>query len=83
MKVTLSAAAKKQFLRINEPAFSRIAAGIDKLKKEPPEGDIKKLQGRNDYRLRVGVYRILFRKETDGIYVTNISTRGGAYKGQR
>ena len=80
MRVKLSAAARKQFLRLNEPKKSNIAARIGGLSKDPPEGDIKKLQGRGGYRLRAGGYRILFNIKDGKIIVTNISPRGGAYK---
>ena len=79
MKVKLTATARKQFLRLNEPEKSRIAARIGGLSKDPPEGDIKKLQGREGYRLRVGGWRILFNIKDGKIIVTNIAPRGGAY----
>ena len=81
MKVKLTAAARKQFLRLNEPKKSRVAARIGGLLKDPPEGDIKKLQGLDGYRLRAGDWRIMFDKLPDGtIYIYKITPRGGAYK---
>jgi mRNA interferase RelE/StbE len=82
MEVVLKKAAEKQLKRLNEPTFSLLTAALDKLEKEPPEGDIKKLQGRDGYRVRVGSYRILFETLPDGtINVFRIAPRGGAYKG--
>ena len=46
-------------------------------------GDIKRLQGRTeDYRLRVGDYRIIFTKDDEKllIYVIEIAPRGDVYK---
>jgi mRNA interferase RelE/StbE len=80
MRIELSNTARKQFRRLNEPYKSRIAKALDDLEKEPPEGDIKKLQGRDGYRAVVGGYRILFDIETDRIDVFQISPRGQAYK---
>jgi len=80
MHVELNNTAKKQFSRLNEPYRSRIAAAIDKLEKEPPEGDIKKLQGRDGYRVTVGDYRILFDIDNDRIDVFKIAPRGDVYK---
>jgi mRNA interferase RelE/StbE len=80
MELDLKKAAKKQISRLNEPELSLIAAALDKLEKEPPEGDIKKLQGRDGYRLRAGGYRILFNIKDGKIIVTKIAPRGGAYK---
>ena len=80
MRVELNNTAKKQYKRLNEPYKSRIAAAFDKLELEPPEGDIKKLQGRDGYRLVVGDYRILFDIENDRIDVFKIAPRGQVYK---
>jgi len=80
MRVELNSTAKKQFNRLNEPYRSRIAAALDKLEKEPPEGDIKKLQGRDGYRVTIGGYRILFDIENDRIDVFKIAPRGNVYK---
>jgi len=81
MRVELNKAAKKQFNRLNEPHRSRIAEALDKLELEPPEGDIKKLRGRDGYRLVAGGYRILFDIEKDRIDVFKIAPRGDLYKG--
>ena len=80
MRVELSNTAKKQFNRLNEPYRSRIVAALDKLENEPPEGDIKKLQGRDGYRVVVGAYRILFDIENDRIDIFKIAPRGQAYR---
>jgi mRNA interferase RelE/StbE len=80
MRVELNNTAKKENNRLNEPYRSRIAYALDKLEKEPPEGDIKKLQGRDGYRVVVGAYRILFDIEDDRIDVFKIAPRGDIYK---
>lgn len=59
---------------------------IEKLKKYPPKGDIKNMQGYSDgtKRLRFGKYRILFRYDEDGnlliLQIINIGPRGDIYK---
>ncbi|MDR3602883.1 MAG: type II toxin-antitoxin system RelE/ParE family toxin [Desulfosporosinus sp.] len=48
-----------------------------------PFGDVKKLQGNiDDYRLRVGNYRIVFSKDDENILicVIKIAPRGEVYK---
>ena len=80
MKVVLEKKAAKCLERQNEPLKSKICNAIDGLSFEPPHGDIKKLQGRDDYRLRIGKIRILYRIENDAIIITNIAPRGQAYK---
>lgn len=37
-----------------------VSEHIDRLAEEPRPLDSRKLRGRNDYRMRVGVYRILY-----------------------
>lgn len=51
--------------------------------KEPPEGDIKSLTGRDGYRLRVGDYRVLFDIIEKDVVVHEIGLRGQIYKGRR
>lgn len=47
----------------------------------PEIGDVKKLQGRDGYRLRVGDYRILFDYHTfEVLYIEKIDNRGQVYK---
>ncbi len=54
--------------------------------KIPPEGDVKPLQGYRDgrYRLRVGVYRVIYRYDSQGtmivLYIIDIGARGDVYK---
>jgi mRNA interferase RelE/StbE len=80
MRVVLEKSATKYFERLSTTTKRRINDALSSLTFEPPQGDIKKLHGRNDYRLRVGDYRILYRVETDMVIITNIAPRGQAYK---
>ena len=56
----------------------RLITAISKL---PLEGDIKKLQGTDGYRLRVGNFRILFNIDGIIIDIIDIGNRGQIYKG--
>jgi mRNA interferase RelE/StbE len=80
MNVVLDKLAAKSIECINEPMLGRLLSALVGLAKKPPQGDIKKLSGRDDFRLRVGKYRVLFRIEDNVIIVTNIAPRGQAYK---
>ena len=80
MKVVIVKKATKYFEKLSKSTKRRINEALIGLSNEPPEGDIKKLQGRNDYRLRVGDFRILYRIEPDVVIITNIAPRGQAYK---
>ncbi|MCL2042682.1 MAG: type II toxin-antitoxin system RelE/ParE family toxin [Treponema sp.] len=80
MRVELTKKAARQLDQTNEPLKSRIIKALRKLEKEPPEGDIKKFQGLDGYRARIGGYRILFDIEPDVISVYKIAPRGQVYK---
>lgn len=54
----------------------RIVMAIGKL---PYSGDIKKLQGSDGFRLRVGTFRVLF--DVNVIDIIEIGPRGQIYKG--
>jgi mRNA interferase RelE/StbE len=79
MKVKLHNKVLKYLGRMNVPHKNAIVTAIDKLSREPPEGDIKKLQGRKGYRSKVGDFRILFQIREDEVFITNIVPRGQAY----
>ena len=64
---------KKQYV----PTRKRIINAINLL----PAGDVKALQGRNDYRLRVGDYRIIFDINGNILLIEAIGNRGQIYKG--
>jgi mRNA interferase RelE/StbE len=81
MNVHLSKKAEKYYAGLNEPLRGRIRKALIELEKDPPQGDIKRLQGRDDYRVRVGDYRIVFIIENQEIYVGDIAPRGQVYKG--
>ena len=80
MRVVLTPKATKHFKRLNEPLKSKIRAALKDLENEPPKGDIKPLSGLDEFRLRVGSYRIIFGIEGDAIIVTSIAPRGQVYK---
>lgn len=62
----------------DKPTQKRIVTAISKL---PLEGDIKKLQGVEGYRLRVGNFRVLFDANGVIIDIIDIGNRGQIYKG--
>ena len=60
----------------DKPTKIRIVNAINNI----PNGDVKKLQGQDGYRLRVGDYRILFDYTGKIIYIEKIGNRGQIYK---
>ena len=80
MNTELSPKAAKYLTRLDSTSKSRIIEALKKLEAEPPEGDIKKMQGKDGYRLRIGKYRALFDVNGDKIIVYDIDVRGQIYK---
>jgi len=64
-------------LRTGEAA--RIVARLEAMTAGAPS-DVKKLKGGADYRLRVGQYRALFRRDGKDIVVTRIAHRKDVYR---
>lgn len=42
-------------------------------------GDVKKLRGASDWRLRVGNWRVVYRLMDDALYVSSVTDRQDAY----
>ena len=77
MNIKYEKGAVKHILSLDSRAKMRLKNAIEKL----PFGDVKKLKGyQNDYRLRVGNFRVLFSIENDIIVVKDVLPRGQAYK---
>ena len=84
MQVFVEKQAAKYLERLNEPMKGRILDALEKLAAEPPEGDIRKLQGEETaYRLRIGGYRVLFKQKPACLAVYKIASRGQSYKGKK
>ena len=62
MKVVLEKKAVKYLESLDANMRRRIKEALKNLEKEPPAGDIVKLQGQEiAYRLRIGGYRVLYK----------------------
>ena len=73
-------AALRDFDALDRLVQVRVTAALERFA-STGHGDVKKLQGRpNDFRLRVGKWRVFFDLDTPGtILVTGIDNRGQAY----
>lgn len=76
MKINYSKQAAKFLVRQDKTTQKRIINAVNSL----PHGDVKKLQGRTGYRLRVGNFRIIFDRTGNIIYIEEIDNRGQIYK---
>ena len=86
MKIKYSKDALKFLAKIQRTIAQSIREAINGLTHNPPEGDIKPMQGYNDgrMRLRVGKYRVIYRYDVDNelevLYIIDIGSRGDIYK---
>lgn len=82
MTLTYHRSAVKFLSKQDSHNRQRIYAGLEGLKNLPPEGDIAKLKGTdNQYRLRIGTFRIIFQINIPEhiVYIQAIDNRGDIY----
>ena len=77
-QIVYSKKAEKFLKKQDTPTRKRLVTAISKL---PQEGDIKKLQGADGYRLQIGNFRVLFDVNGIIIDIVEIGNRGQIYKG--
>ena len=70
----------KDVYHLEKEISSRIFKKVDELKSGFQSKDIKRIQGENKFRLRVGDYRVLFSLENDLITIWKIGHRKNIYK---
>ncbi|MCI8800173.1 MAG: type II toxin-antitoxin system RelE/ParE family toxin [Lachnospiraceae bacterium] len=76
MEIKYSKQAEKFLKKQDINTRERIRSAIHNL----PAGDVKRLQGRTGYRLRVGNYRVIFDNDGHVLYIERIDNRGQIYK---
>lgn len=82
-KLALAESAEKELSRLPGSAVARIAARIEKLADNPRPSGCKKLKGGvNEWRIRIGDYRVIYTIEDDPktVDVTRIAHRKEVYK---
>ena len=81
-RIELAARAQRDIRRLDPPVRRRVAEAIKGLIADPPEGDIKRLTGSDELRLRVGDWRVRFTRDNDQQLVTilRVLPRGRAYR---
>jgi len=81
-KVHIKRSAEREMDRLPEGTFDRMARAILNLEVEPRPAGCKKLRGVNEYRIRVGDYRILFTLDdaTRTVEVVAVGHRRNVYR---
>ena len=81
MRFKLLPDARRYLDTLDKESVKKIYEVLRKITREPPVGDVKKLQGYETlYRLRFRDLRIIFERKGDHILVEKIAPRGQAYK---
>ena len=68
--VELSPASKKQLRKLAPDIQERILAKLEDLAQNPRPVGVKKLEGKNSYRIRVGDYRVIYEIQDNVLLVT-------------
>jgi mRNA interferase RelE/StbE len=73
--------AEKDVARLDRPMRQRVLASLGELSLDTTAGQLRKLTGRSEYRLRVGEWRVLveLNQTTHTIVVKRVLPRGRAY----
>ena len=72
--------AKADVRSLDKPTAMRILVGLHRFA-ETGEGDVKRLQGREELRLRIGDYRIFFASPTvDSLEIRSVLHRKESYR---
>lgn len=81
-QIVYGKAALKTFRRIPANEAKRIRSKIEQYAADPASqaANVKKLQGREGFRLRVGDWRVIFAEDGTVIDVIAIGPRGGVYE---
>lgn len=83
-QLAFTSTARKDLRKISGKSRKLVDDALARLKADPDSRalDVRKLQGREGYRMRVGDYRILYDRDDmiRVIAVQRIAPRGGAYR---
>ncbi len=81
-RVVIKKGALRVLRRMDRKAAERISAALKKLEDDPDRRalDIRALKAQGGFRLRVGIWRVLFERRGDTVTVHAIRPRGRAYR---
>ena len=81
-RIVVTGRAERDLRQLATRDQERVRQAIDGLQQRPPIGDIRKLQGTDEWRLRVGDLRVRFELADGGqvIRILRVLPRGRAYR---
>ena len=77
----VATSAKRDLRRLDPPIRARVVAALEKLAADPHSGQLRKLTGKPESKLRVGEWRVLVTLDETSktIHVVRVLPRGRAY----
>jgi len=74
--------ARRDLHRLDPPIGKRVIGGIERLAGDDARADVRKIAGSNELRLRVGDWRVRFKRDAakHEIVVLRVLPRGKVYK---
>ena len=80
-RVEITGRARRDLRRLDPPVRERIYESLERLVADPPAGDVVKLTGSEEWRLRVGDWRVRFGLDRAArtVVVLRVLPRGRAY----
>jgi len=80
--VSFEPRAEKDLGRLDRQVARRVVAALDRLQTRDPSLDVRRLKGSDEWRLRVGDWRVRLRLDFDNhsVSVVRILPRGRAYE---
>ena len=82
-RITFARSAGKELIRLNPPIADRVLAAIERLKSHPrPTGCVKLTGSKNEWRIRIGDWRVLYSidDESEVVDIAAIRHRSDAYR---
>jgi mRNA interferase RelE/StbE len=81
-RVEVTRRAERDLQRLDQRVRDRVLDALDRLVGDPPAGDVVKLAGKEEWRLRVGEWRVRFGLDRDDrvVVVLRVLPRGRAYR---
>lgn len=82
MKVFITKKGAKELDKIADPLAEKISKEIQQLEKSPFPKNSKKLQGQENYRLRIGSFRVIYtvNKKAKEITILRVADRKTVYR---
>jgi mRNA interferase RelE/StbE len=80
-RVLYTPRARRDLRRLDRPVAKRVIAAVERLSAEDPRTDIRKMSGADEYRLRVGEWRVRLVRDAAKreITILRVLPRGRAY----